>query len=273
MANKNKIKEKEYIGITGFKTAEEIEVASAAFREAGINKDTKLTGMYGFLVLEEQVKDFSLKGTRIPSLNALPGLINKVPEGMMPTIHYCSRSRDLNLDNLMTVMYHVNIFSDCKFLQLNLDWPSPKKVQKIKELMPDTYIILQLNPDLQATHSSVVKATSTYEGIVDKLLIDPSLGAGIPYDAKITSKIIMKIDADSSAFSYTVCGGLHDNNAYDRIIEMKTILKQEYHYRKAGIPFSVDAEGRLRTPNEKNLDPDKVTTYIKESARGLRERV
>lgn len=270
MENQNKIGQKEYIGITGFKTKEEVEAASAAFLETGITKEGQLTAMYGFLISEYQVHHPDLEGPRLPSVHNLPSLIKAVPEGMMPTLHYCSRSRELNLDTLMPLLYTVNTFSDCKFLQLNLDWPSPDKIQTIKKSIPDMYIILTVNPTTQSINDTVKKSLQ-YEYIVDKLLIDPSLGAGISFDTEITSKIMMKMDADSSAFSYVVCGGLDDNNAYSKIIEMKTVLKEKHPYNKTGIPFSVDAEGRLRTLNGKNLDYDKVAAYIKESARGLLE--
>ncbi|MFA6073287.1 MAG: hypothetical protein WC758_04200 [Candidatus Woesearchaeota archaeon] len=268
-----KSKQKEYVGVTGFKTKEEIEIASNAFKIAGINKNSKITGMYGFLITDDQIFDFKEKGVLSPSLNALPNLIKTVPKGMMPTIHYCSRTRDLNLDKLMHLLYHVNTFSDCNFLQLNLDWPNPKKIETLKKIMPNMYIILQLDPEQQSINDAIKKIIINYEGLADKILIDSSHGAGIPYDSKTTSKMMMKIDADTSMFSYTICGGLTENNVYKRIIELKQIIKQEYPYMRSKIPFSVDAQGQLRTFDNSNLNYERVTNYICNAVKGLKDRI
>jgi hypothetical protein len=263
---------KEYIGITGFKTLDEISAAAHIFTGAGITKGSNLTVMYGFLMSAWQLKEKDICGARNPALKDLPALLNAVPEGMMPTIHYCSRPRTFDLKNIAGILNYGGIAKQPIALQLNLDWPEPSGLKELKEMFPGIYLIQLINPTLQTEHETIRKAIS-YAGIVDKLLIDPSLGAGIEYDAKQTARIINKISEETSLFSYVVCGGLDENNVHGRIVGMKKLMRENTYF-DAGqeMKFSIDAEGRLRSEDGKKLDLYKTAGYINEAVSAFRGR-
>lgn len=247
---------KEYIGITGFKTLEEINSLSTVFQQS-LNKE--YSGMYGFLISNTQLNKPSVESSRNPALKNLKTLINAVPENMMPTLHYCSSLRSLDLDNLTRVLEYDDLYDSCKFLQINLDWPSVNDLGKLKERFPDLYIIQQLNPRHEDT-ANMLSSIEEYGELVDKLLIDPSLGAGIAYNAKESVEIVNSINKNSENFTYVVCGGLSENTVYSRVKEMQSLLN---------VNFSIDAEGRLRTQDRMSLDLIKCKRYIQESARAL----
>jgi hypothetical protein len=250
---------KEYIGITGFKFEDEINATKKAYADAGITKDSDIGTMYGFLVSEKQSCDDTREGRRSPSLKNLDSMLKDVPSWMMPTLHYCSQSRNLDVDNLSRILDYGRIADNAVAVQLNLDWPSAKNVSLLKDRHPYLYIIQQVNPyyfPFVDTENKVME----YEGLVDKLLIDPSLGAGIMYDINVTAKIINNIAEKTDKFSYVVCGGLDETSVYKKVIEAKSFVKPQ---------FSIDAEGRLRTLDGARLNLEATTDYIMNSARAM----
>lgn len=245
------MKQKEYIGITGFKYNEEINDAVRAFDEAGITAESSLTAMIGVLINEKQAGNTALEGRRFPSVENLGKLLSNVPGYMLPTMHYCSSSRTLDVDKLTKVLKWNGNYKGIKAIQLNLDWPAASGIAKLKERFPDIYIIQQVNPDFPSVNAA--EKVMQYEGIVDKLLIDPSLGAGKLYDIRQTSELINEIASKTDKFSYVVCGGLDAANVYGRIQEAK---------RFVNAPFSIDAEGRLRTFDGNGLEFNSCRSYV-----------
>lgn len=249
---------KEYIGITGYKYMEEINEARKAYESAGINRDSEIGTMFGFLVSEKQAFDNSIESRRNPSLRNLDGLLREVPSWMMPTLHYCSRSRELDVDNLLKILDYKSVGFNTQAVQLNLDWPSEVHIAALKLHYPNLYIIQQVNPNFPGVDA--VSRVMEYEGLVDKLLIDPSLGAGISYDISQSAEIINRISEKTDKFSFVICGGLDKENVYDKVLEARRFVNPS---------FSIDAEGRLRTFDGTRLDLEKTESYILNSAKAM----
>jgi phosphoribosylanthranilate isomerase len=249
---------KEYIGITGYKTKEEITATQKAFKDAGITSDNNITAMIGFLIHEKQAYDWTLEGRRNPSVEKLNDLLYSVPDNWLSTIHYCASSRTLNVDALSTIIDFEDNKEAIKAVQLNIDYPHPAQIEFLKKRYPGLYIIQQVNPNFPGIDA--VSKVMDYEGLVDKLLIDPSLGAGIEYNISQSANLINRIYEKTTKFSYVVCGGLSDSNVYGKIMEAKSLVKPH---------FSIDAEGRLRTWDGQGLNIDAVTNYVKNAARAL----
>ncbi|MGV8169500.1 MAG: hypothetical protein ACP5N3_05580 [Candidatus Nanoarchaeia archaeon] len=270
---------REYIGITGFKHLDEIRYTTAYFRESGINKDGEFTGMYGFLIFDGQINMPDTEFNKFPALNALPSLLDAVPEDMLPVVHYCSKSKKLNLENLFTLLERDGIYKKIKGVQINIDWPERDDLMKIKDKY-GLQIIQQINPTLQSERDTVKRAIN-YEGAADWLLIDPSLGAGIPFNVSQTSELINRIYGENQSFNYVVCGGLDEYNVKERIRAVRGLMnaqiitvmngsKPEKTCISDDISFSVDAEGRLRISDGTKLNLKAAGKYIYEAAEEIK---
>lgn len=250
---------KNYIGITGFKTKEEIHNAAETFRKAGINNG-KYTAMFGILISGWQLKERTRESRRNPALIDVPDLIKEIPEEYLPVIHYCSHNADFKAEHVIN-MFKNDIYARCKAMQLNTDWPESSELAKLKENFKELQIILQYDPRTLLAESAAKKILKEYTGLVDRILIDPSLGAGIPFNEKETGNILNTLK-NAGLESFIVAGGLSGDNVHRKLSRIKEIYKGD---------FSVDAEGQLRTQNDQHLSAEKVNSYIKETARILRK--
>lgn len=241
---------KRYIGITGFKTKEEID----ACKIISLNKEPII--MYGILTSQKTLNNPSSEGSRRPSLYQVPQLLEAIPKNAMPTIHHCTDNRDFYLE-LDKVLSYDNIYDKrlCTAIQLNQRLPKISELEKTIKKYPDLNIILQLEPMDLATPKNTGKKLNEYSGLIDYVIIDPSRGVGITLDINNSLEVLKEIKINAIP---VIAGGLNSQN----IKEVITFFRKEY-----GNNFCIDAEGKLRDENDK-LNIKKMQSYITEAYKG-----
>jgi len=91
---------KPYIGVTGFKTADEVRAISTAFYGNNINGGSHYTGMLGFLCDHKNLADPDSVGKQSPALRALPELMRLTPPRLKPMLHYWTPHHDTLADEV-----------------------------------------------------------------------------------------------------------------------------------------------------------------------------
>jgi phosphoribosylanthranilate isomerase len=236
-----------YIGVTGFKTKDEIDACDIAT----LNSEPKV--MYGFLTSRKSFANIVSEGTRRPALINLANLLESVPKNALPTIHHCTENRDVSLeiDALMCADY-IYDRGLCRAIQINQRLPEVNELEKIKKKYSNLKFILQLEPEDLLNPKHTGKIVNNYDGIADYVIIDPSRGIGITLDMHNSLDVLKELRINAMP---VIAGGLNSSNVRDVI----SFFRKEY-----GNNFCIDAEGKLRDESDA-LVIKKMQSYIKES--------
>lgn len=261
-----------YIGITGFKTKEEIIRTANAFKE-NYEKcrayKSVYKPMFGFLCSNKRLEDKLSEGTQSPAFVQLKELIDYAVEAdslkkCIPMIHYHTENAKTLADEIKEVFD--GIYDKCKAVQLNMTWPAIEQVEKIKKEFPEIQIVFQLNKyalnDLEA--ENVVKRTKEYEKLVDYILIDPSGGLGVEFDLEKSCELMTAIENELENKTIGIAGGLDGENVKDKITN---IAKKIHSY------FCIDAQGKLRTEDKKEINAEKTNKYVAEALSAFSQRL
>lgn len=221
-----------YIGITGVTTQNEAEAIIGFFRSSSYQ------GMLGFAVSQERSGGRYIRPQRIPLIDH---------ESVLTCIHYNTQQTETlaeQIDDLLRV-----VAPDC--IQINCHWPDPRQLKSIKQEYPSVKLILQLRD-----YEGLAERIKPYR-FADAVLLDSSLGRGLPIDIK------KAICAYSDLAEYSICigfaGGFDGTNAYQRIRQIRTEI--------GDVKFAIDAESRLRKDDK--LDLNEVEKYVQESMRAF----
>ncbi|MDP3734183.1 MAG: hypothetical protein Q8R37_03055 [Nanoarchaeota archaeon] len=260
---------KPYVGITGFKTVSEVKAVNAIFNKSDFNNNKfSHWPMFGFIVTDKRLADFTKGGTQSPPAKELPWLLRRVPPHYLPMIHYYTE----NVGNLAAEIEQVFSISsmyeygDCSAVQLNnVDWPPITEIKKIKQRFSSMDIVLQLPKQVMEgkSISEIVNRARDYDGLVRYALIDPSGGLGIDFDVEKSLELMTSLYQAMPNTQIGIAGGFSGENVEERIQVI-----QDYYIE----PFCIDAQGKLRSDADKGrLDLEKVQRYITGAARVLRE--
>lgn len=244
-----------YIGITGFTTNAQIQ---AVMKSPGRNTCYPYY-MAGVLVSHKTLKGEAAKWPkRYPTQDELGSIFE--PYAMtMNLVHYNTPSSDSLVSELLAVDDLVG--PHCDGYQLNMTWPSPWRITEYHKLQlghgPRKTIVLQCGARALAEVRHDVKELAQrvkrdYEGLVDYVLIDPSGGHGKDFDANFA------FDCMSELLTVrNICPGIAGGLSAENVeAKLKPLLWQDMNE-----PFCIDAEGRLRTP-EDELDLGKCVEFI-----------
>jgi len=240
-----------YIGITGFKTQEEIvrcKVGSWSYSEG---KGPIV--MYGILTSKKSIAYPLREGTRRPSLENLSSVLEEIPFESLPTIHHCTDNRHFS-EELDIILSQDRIYDRglVKAMQINQRLPEISELEKIKKNYSNLKIILQLEPEDLANPKHTGKIVNNYDGLADYVIIDPSRGVGITLDMHNSLDVLKEIKINAMP---VIAGGLNPNN----VREVINFFRKEY-----GHNFCIDAEGKLRDESD-TLDINKMQSYLKEA--------
>jgi phosphoribosylanthranilate isomerase len=243
-----------YIGITGFKTKEQVE----ACRQASIGLEPII--MYGVLTSQKTLIDPTSEGTKRPALVNITGLLEYIPKTALPTIHHYTENRQF-MQELGQILSFQNIYDKgfVKAVQLNQRLPDISEVEKLKNQYSNIKIILQLEPQDIATPEVTGKIVSNYQGLVDYVIIDPSRGIGKELNIHDTLKVLNNLKIDAIP---VIAGGLSKDNVYDLV----KFFRKEY-----GNNLCIDAEGKLMN-NQGTLSIDKMKGYLDAAYRGYESK-
>ena len=253
-----------YVGITGFKTKEEILSVAPMFPKHGFDSESSHIPMLGFLVSYKRLADKTMPGKRSPVANDLGMLLSYVPARVLPMMHYYTINKPELAEEVKNLYSISNMYGSglCCSLQINMDWPPIEQVKKILQEFPDMIIVLQLPPKTTQGLSleQIAKRAKEYDSLVKYTLIDPSRGEGIGFDVKYSTELMLALNEVMPTTRIGIAGGLAADNVKEKIL----LILKDYNE-----DFCIDAQGRLRTENGKALDYEKARAYIKASAKAL----
>ena len=239
-----------YIGVSGFMSRAEVDLALAAFPPA----DRLL--MVGVLASSK-----TLAGTqnnyprRYPMRDDIAGIFSDDPR-CLNLVHYATGGES-DPEELADALYEAIRYGGphCHGLQVNAAWPPVGALREIREHLPDRRIVLQLGPGVLAAGPTVdfVRRLDTYDGAVTDVLIDASGGRGLPIDLHTATRWLCEVGERIDA-GRGIAGGL--------CAEAVPTIADLLYFEEYGV--SIDAEGRLRDDADGggNLDLDKVRRYL-----------
>lgn len=274
-----------YIGITGFRTIEEVE-------RVNHHIDGMPFGyiMYGFTASNKRLLDPTSQGGTSPRLLDLKRLTSTVSNHHLPMIHYFSSNTQEQLaDEVIALFEYCQLNPERVGLQINALWPLPQQVKKIREAFGPDFeakwkITLQLPQSaLLAGDDQIVHRLSEYEDLIQYALIDPSGGQGLDFEAERAGRLMLNIAGSSKRITPGVAGGFSDANVKDRIAQIKKTTLCGHCSQGQLKDYCIDAQGKLRsnekvrvaypkdTPAVENsvLDTSKAAKYIDAALEGF----
>lgn len=259
------------IGVTGFRSALELRLVHMLFhRIYREHLDTNKKGvrpprlMTGILVSSKTLYGYSnwyLR--RYPRPTALPDLCRQASSlETFNLVHYSTDTPECMVDDCIKVMRFTE--SLLKGIQFNLYWPNPAHLQMLRRRYPELYFLLQVGNralDEFARGSSeesfrydtrgFITRVKKYEGLIDGILLDPSGGRGRPLEPDRLAPLVKELQ-QYPRLDIGVAGGL-SGNSMELIRDLADICPY----------LSIDAEGRLRNPEDDSLALMEVMSYLK----------
>jgi hypothetical protein len=200
---------------------------------------------------------------RYPKKEAVADIFVDDPRALN-LIHYNTDDRETLERQLVEI---AKLVGPDKFdgFQLNIAWPDPRDIRNFQHqrygLYPDKFVVLQMGSKTMQAMSPKTFRTALYcsydhrsccSWILDAILIDPSGGEGKPLDTAREAEYLREIRAFSGPISIGIAGGLGPDT-----LHLAEPLIHEFS------DLSIDAEGRLRTPQPKDaLDLDAMQKYL-----------
>ncbi|MBR9676649.1 hypothetical protein GOV04_00720 [Candidatus Woesearchaeota archaeon] len=258
---------KPYVGITGFKTSDEVIKVQEQFKKNGfLNNHISYLPMFGFIVSNNRVTDITSEGHKTPALKNLAGLCELLEPNTLPMVHYYTPDNDQLFEELKKV-FNINQLYErelCRSVQLNqLDGLAPiEQVEMLKEQFSDLEIVLQvprkvLNENDSEQLASMLKP---YDGFVSYVLIDPSGGEGKAIGLKHAIELLHALAQAMPITRLGVAGGLSADNVRHVISTIRKEFKE---------PFSFDIQALVRTVDKKGLAFNKTGKFVYESTIAL----
>ena len=133
-------------------------------------------------------------------------------------------------------------------LQVNVTWPDPKELRKIKLRYPRAEVTLQLSE-----FTGLAGRMQSYDAI-DYVLIDSSRGRGVMFDSSDSVSVARSVAAFTPA-GLVFAGGLSDQNVYGVVTRLRSLLGTDN--------FGVDAQDMLKTGSK--LDIRKASEYLRKA--------
>ncbi len=258
------MKAKPYIGITGFKTDEEISSTATLFSKYGFHDDAEYTAMFGLLIGTRGLTEKDVPGKRSPAFLDLVVTARNVPENMLPMIHYFTRDQRRMVDDVKEVFFLDGMYDMdyCSAIQLNVVWPELAYVNRILQEFPELKVVLQLPGSAMGDLSveEIAGRASEYDDLVRYTLIDPSGGKGIPFDVGKSTELMIALSEYMPNTCIGVAGGFNPDNVEGRV----KVIKRQFSDL-----FFIDAEKNLRVDDQSVLDMEKVEKYIGNTSRAF----
>lgn len=238
-----------YIGMTGFSSAAEIAPVVEYLETTSKLPELGYDVMFGFTCSNKRLEDPESEGKTSPKLRGLFKLTQQVSSaGYLPMIHYFT-DKPANLRSELELLTGITC---CANLQINQEFPLLRSI-------PPYYIrvVIQIPKSALAWNTAVIAETASDYGTV-YLLIDPSGGAGQDFDLNTCGALIPALEQACPASVIGVAGGIGPENVEERYAQIFEITTR---------PFSIDAQGKLRTDDK--LDPEKAIAYLAGAERAI----
>ena len=174
-------------------------------------------------------------------------------------LHYADYDNKTDFRTLSQAIFYGGTYIHA--LQLDMIWPDPGMIASgVHTSRRHIEVILQIGKNaLQEAGNNprvVVEKVSDYEGVIDRVLLDKSMGKGIGMDAYGLIPFIRAIRKRFPKLGIVAAGGLGPKTTY-----LAEPLVKEFP------DLSIDAQSKLR-PSQNALDPinwDMAENYLIEA--------
>ena len=241
---------KPYIGITGFMSLND---AMQVLDAISVNMDRLV--MVGVLASLKTMRGAQNKWpNRYPVMDKIADIFPDHPLALN-LIHYNTKEKDTLGDQLvaMTGFGGANMHG----FQLNIAWPLLDVLRRYRKEHATKQIVLQVGgyafEVVNHSPEQLAAKVAEYDGVVEYVLLDPSGGYGKPFDPERARDYLQALKAQNLEMGLGVAGGLSPTT-----LDLVRPLTNEFP------DLSIDAEGRLRTP-EDHLDLAVSSEYLRKA--------
>lgn len=241
-----------YIGITGFTNSDQVRSILDTYQK---NKPSSSTRKLHVGVMMSFNTLHGLRSRYTDSFPKSTEIRDVFPAGSRNEIMNCIHYADYRHDpNLRYPLKNAIGFGGPRLNALQLDavWPDPEEIQEAlidSETKPD--VILQVGKHafekVGDDISRLLNELARYSEVVTHVLLDKSMGKGIPLNTDDLLPYIRAIRDGLPDFQIVVAGGLGPNT-----LHLLQPITEEFP------DVSIDAEGKLRASGN-NIDPLDMT--------------
>jgi phosphoribosylanthranilate isomerase len=263
------MKAKAYVGITGPADIPETRAIGKEFSEAGYSMESPHIPMLGFLVSYKTLNGPATQNRRYPPVNSLPDLLRETAGQVLTMVHYNSKERDTLSHQVTRIFDGVYDKGWCRAIQLNLVWPEPEQVARIREHYPAMLIVFQASHKAMEgkTPNQIASGIKDYGDSISYVLIDPSGGRGRPFDLESSVATYSELREQCPELTIGFAGGFTGENIAPRLREILQRVERN--------DFCIDAEGGLRDKitsayGDDLLNIEKVRGYLQSASAVLR---
>ena len=245
-----------YIGITGFKTREQVEAVLAAHPA-----ESEFLVMVGVLANDRSIRDEPVKNSkRYPAKDELGKIFVKHPKALN-LIHFNTGRPSKLLDDMFYALLLAG--PDCQGLQLNIPWPSKQVLRDFQKYCQSEYcktIVLQCGKkalnEVGWSPRKLTERLKAYKGLIDYVLIDPSSGTGQEFDPYFVCACFGAIGRALPDIGLGIAGGLNAESL-GRLLD--PILGAF-----PGLGFSTDTETGVRDDQDDFVVPEAIR-YLRQA--------
>ena len=178
---------KPYIGITDFMTWAQVEQMVSVFRANLQPGSNRLIGI-GVMMSHKTLNGIETEWSKaFPPKELVASILGGAGIGTFNCLHYADYAhREGFRSDLTKAIYWGGPFIDA--IQLDMTWPDPNEVRvAVKESGRNIEVILQIGRKaFELAYNEpdkVLRFVEKYEGIIHRVLLDQSVGRGIPMQA------------------------------------------------------------------------------------------
>jgi len=233
-----------YIGITGFRTAEEVRQLNDHVFRLPVGYF-----MFGITSSNKRLADPTSQGGTSPRLLDINSLVKEIVTCNLPMIHYFSSNSSEQLaDEVIALFDYCQLDTSCVGLQINALWPLPQQIENMRKAFePQFKITMQLpQAALTANNDQIIKQLCDYDGLIQYALIDPSGGQGLDFNATRAGELMLRIADRFESITPGVAGGFSDANVKERISQIKQTTLCDHCHQGRLLNYCIDAQGKLR---------------------------
>jgi phosphoribosylanthranilate isomerase len=228
-----------YVGVTGFTTLDDVAIMTGT-----LNGNF---GMYGILMSHTTLREKSQRG-RYAALGDIANLMNKMPETSLRTLHWCDSRWHDRKDPWRSIEIAIDSTKGaCNAIQLNMEYPPVKYFEDLKE-KHNLKTIFQIEAQMFEDPAKMREKMQPYAKFMDYVIIDQSMGAGIPIDPKISKAVAREVHSLNAGVVFA--GGFNAK----RVADIGDLIRE--------FDASIDAEGQLMKDHVDELDHKKVKDYV-----------
>jgi len=233
-----------YIGITDFMTFDQVQLMLKVF-EKNLEEEQRRRLHVGVMMSYKTLNGLETKwSVAFPPKETIADIFSS--KETMNCLHYADYDEIDVTESIAQAISFGGV--DINALQLDMVWPNPKHIyDAIKNSHKELEIILQIGKNAieQADNNphEIVERLRDYEGLINHVLLDKSMGKGLGMDALGLIPFVSAIKKEFPDLGIAVAGGLGPNS-----IDLVMPLVKEFP------DVSIDAQGKLR-PSGNALDP------------------